>query len=104
MKKVFGYPKYLKENIFHYCPGCGHSIVHRLIAELLEEMNLGEKTIAVAPAGCAVLAYNYFDFDTVESAHGRGAAVATGIKRAQPDRLAFSYQGDGDLEIGRAHA
>lgn len=97
MKKVFGFPRYLKKNHFHYCPGCGHSIVHRLVAEIVEELEIGEKTLAVAPAGCAVLAYNYWDFDTVEAAHGRGAAVATGIKRCLPDRLVISYQGDGDL-------
>lgn len=97
MKKVYGFPRYLKKNHFHYCPGCGHSIVHRLIAELVEELEIGGKTLAVAPAGCAVLAYNYWDFDTIEAAHGRGAAVATGIKRCLPDRVVFSYQGDGDL-------
>ena len=103
MKLLYGWPKYLKHNRFHYCPGCGHSIVHRLVAELVEEMNLGHKTLAVAPAGCAVLAYNYWDFDTIEAAHGRGAAVATGIKRCLPDRLVLSYQGDGDLAaIGTA--
>lgn len=105
MKKVFSYPKYLKKNYFHYCPGCGHSVIHRLLAEVLEELDMGGKTISVAPAGCAVLAYFYFDFDTVEAAHGRGAAVATGVKRAMPDRLVFSYQGDGDLTaIGTAEA
>lgn len=103
MKKVFSWPKYLKKAPFHYCPGCGHSIVHRLIAELLDEMGLGEKTIGVAPAGCAVLAYDYFDFDVTEAAHGRGVAVATGIKRCLPKNLVFSYQGDGDLAaIGTA--
>ncbi len=103
MKKVFSWPRYLKENPFHYCPGCGHSIVHRLLAELFEEMDIGEKVIGVPPAGCAVLAYNYFDVDMCEAAHGRGAAVATGIKRVLPDRVVFTYQGDGDLAaIGTA--
>ena len=103
MKLRYGWPKYLKRNPTHYCPGCGHSIVHKHIAELLEELDLRHKTISVAPAGCAVLAYNYWDFDTVEAAHGRGAATATGIKRCLPDRLVFSYQGDGDLAaIGTA--
>ncbi len=103
MKLLYGWPKYLKKNPFHYCPGCGHSIIHRQIAELLEEMNLAHKTISIAPAGCAVLAYNYWDFDCVEAPHGRGAAVATGIKRCLPDRLVISYQGDGDLAaIGTA--
>jgi len=103
MKKVFEYPRLLKKSPFHYCPGCGHSIAHRLVAEVIDEMGMGGKAIAVAPAGCAVLAYNYWDFDTVESAHGRGAAVATGIKRCLKDRLVVSYQGDGDLAaIGTA--
>ena len=103
MKKLYGWPKYLKHAPFHYCPGCGHSIVHRLVAELVEELNIRHRILAVAPAGCAVLAYNYWDFDTVEAAHGRGAAVATGIKRCLPDRLVLSYQGDGDLAaIGTA--
>lgn len=105
MKKVFSWPKYLKKVPYHYCPGCGHSITHRLIAEVLEELDIGEITIGTAPAGCAVLAYNYFDFDVTEAAHGRGAAVATGIKRALPDRIVFCYQGDGDLAaIGTAEA
>ncbi len=103
MKQLYKWPKYMKHNPTHYCPGCGHGVVHRIIAELLEEMNLGDKTFGVAPAGCAVLAYNYLDFDIVEAPHGRGAAVATGIKRCLPDRLVLSYQGDGDLAaIGTA--
>lgn len=105
MKKVYSRPRLLKEAHFHYCPGCGHSIVTRLIAEVLEEMELGGKAICVAPAGCGMLVYNYFDFDTLESAHGRGAAVATGIKRVLPQNLVFSYQGDGDLAaIGTAES
>ena len=105
MKKVYSRPKLLKEAHFHYCAGCGHSIVTRLIAEVLEEMELGGKAVCVAPAGCAMLVYNYFDFDTLESAHGRGAAVATGIKRVRPQNLVFSYQGDGDLAaIGTAES
>lgn len=103
MKEVYKRPRYLKTASSHYCPGCGHSIVHRLVAELFEEMELGENAIGVAPAGCAVLAYNYLDVDIVEAAHGRGAAVATGIKRCLPDRFVFTYQGDGDLAaIGTA--
>jgi 2-oxoglutarate ferredoxin oxidoreductase subunit beta len=103
MKKVYHRPRYLKPAAFHYCPGCGHSIVHRLLCELFEEMNLAERVIGVAPAGCAVLAYNYLDVDMVEAAHGRGAAVATGIKRSLPDAVVLSYQGDGDLAaIGTA--
>ncbi len=105
MKKVYSRPKLLKEAHFHYCPGCGHAIVTRLIAEVVDEMNLRGKTICVAPAGCGMLVYNYFDFDTLESAHGRGAAVATGIKRVRPQNLVFSYQGDGDLvAIGTAES
>ncbi len=103
MKKIYGRPKYLKPVANHYCPGCGHAIVHRLMCELFEEMDLGRKAIGVAPAGCAVLAYNYMDVDIIESAHGRGAAVATGVKRVLPENLVFSYQGDGDLAaIGTA--
>jgi 2-oxoglutarate ferredoxin oxidoreductase subunit beta len=93
----------LKEASFHYCPGCGHGIINRLLMEVLEEMDLGAKAVCVAPAGCGMLLYNYFEIDVIESAHGRGAAVATGIKRCRPDNLVFSYQGDGDLAaIGTA--
>lgn len=103
MKKIFGRPKYLKENIFHYCAGCGHSIVHRLLAEIIEELNIRDRIIGVTPAGCAVIAYNYLDIDMLEAAHGRGCAVATGVKRVLPDRIVFTYQGDGDLAaIGTA--
>jgi 2-oxoglutarate/2-oxoacid ferredoxin oxidoreductase subunit beta len=103
MRKVFTRPKSLKPTPFHYCPGCGHSIIHRLVAELIDEMDIGGKTICIPPAGCAVLAYNYFDIDTCESAHGRGCAIATGFKRALPDRIVFTYQGDGDMAaIGTA--
>ena len=95
----------MKEAHFHYCPGCGHGIITRLIAEVVDEMDLRDKTICVAPAGCGMLVYNYFDIDTMESAHGRGAAVATGIKRVRPENLVFSYQGDGDLAaIGTAES
>jgi 2-oxoglutarate ferredoxin oxidoreductase subunit beta len=101
--KLFSWPKYLKKAVFHYCPGCGHSIVHRLVAEVIEELDIGPETIGVPPAGCAVLAYNYFDVDMTEAAHGRAAAVATGIKRVLPDRIIFTYQGDGDIAaIGTA--
>jgi len=93
----------MKEAPFHYCPGCGHSIIHRLVAEVIEELDIGEKTIGVPPAGCAVLAYDYFDIDMGEAPHGRGAALATGLKRILPDRIVFSYQGDGDIAaIGTA--
>ena len=87
----------------HYCPGCGHGIVHRIIAELLDELGIREKTIGIAPVGCAVLAYDYFNCDVSEAAHGRAPAVATGIKRANPENFVFCYQGDGDLAaIGTA--
>ncbi|MDD3845705.1 MAG: thiamine pyrophosphate-dependent enzyme [Syntrophorhabdaceae bacterium] len=103
MKKGYTRPKTLKEAHFHYCPGCGHGIINRLLMEIVDEMGLRDKAICVAPAGCGMLLYNYFDIDTLESAHGRGAAVATGIKRVLPDNLVFSYQGDGDLAaIGTA--
>ncbi|HPL63315.1 MAG TPA: thiamine pyrophosphate-dependent enzyme [Syntrophales bacterium] len=103
MKQVFTRPKSLKQAVFHYCPGCGHSIVHRLICEVIDEMGIRGKTMGVPPAGCAVLAYNYFDVDMLEAPHGRGCAVATGLKRVLPDRVIFSYQGDGDLAaIGTA--
>ena len=103
MKKVFTRPKSLKQAAFHYCPGCGHSILHRLIGEVIDEMGLKERIIGVPPAGCAVLAYNYLDIDMGEAAHGRAAAVATGLKRALPDRVVFTYQGDGDIAaIGTA--
>ncbi len=102
-KKVFQRPTYLKDAVFHYCPGCGHSIIHRLLAEIFEELDIREKTIGVPPAGCAVLAYYYLDIDMGEAAHGRSPAVATGIKRVLPDRIVFSYQGDGDIAaIGTA--
>jgi len=102
-KKVFGRPESLRDNPTHYCPGCGHSIAHRLVAECLDEMGLREKTIGVPPVGCAVLAYNYFNFDMVEAPHGRALAVATGIKRVHPDKFVLTYQGDGDLAaIGTA--
>ena len=96
-KTVFKHPESLKEAVFHYCPGCGHSIVHRLVAEVIDEMGIRGITIGVPPAGCAVLAYNYFDVDMIEAPHGRGPAMASAIKRCLPDRVVFSYQGDGDL-------
>ena len=104
-KKIFGRPKYLINTTMHYCPGCGHSIIHRLLAEVFEELNIGEKTICVPPAGCAVLAYNYLAVDMGEAPHGRAAAVATGIKRTHPDKIVFTYQGDGDIAaIGTAES
>jgi len=103
MKKIFGKPDSLTDKRTHYCPGCGHGIIHRLIAEVIDELSMREKTIGVAPVGCAVLAYDYWNFDVTEAAHGRPPAVATGIKRVLPDKLVFTYQGDGDLAaIGTA--
>jgi 2-oxoglutarate ferredoxin oxidoreductase subunit beta len=81
----------------HYCPGCGHGIVHRLVAEVIDELDIREEVIGTAPVGCAVLMYDYFDCDIIECAHGRPPAVATAIKRCQPDKIVFTYQGDGDL-------
>ncbi len=103
MRKVYSRPRSLKKAAFHYCPGCGHSIVHRLICEVIDEMHLQDRAIGIPPPGCSVFAYHYLDVDMAESAHGRGAAVATGIKRAYPDAIVFTYQGDGDLAaIGTA--
>lgn len=103
MQKVFERPKALSDKKLHYCPGCTHGIVHRLVAEAIDELGLQEKTIGVAPVGCAVLAYEYFNLDFQEAAHGRAPAVATGIKRVLPESTVFTYQGDGDLaSIGMA--
>lgn len=100
---IYRRPELLLPVASHYCAGCGHSTVHRLIAEIIGEMHLRERTIGIAPVGCAVLAYNYIDVDWSEAAHGRPPAVATGIKRVRPDRLVFTIQGDGDLAaIGTA--
>jgi 2-oxoglutarate ferredoxin oxidoreductase subunit beta len=100
---VYGHPSLLAEKPTHYCPGCGHGIIHRLIAELLEELELGPKTIGVASVGCSVFAYDYLAVDFVESPHGRAPAVATGVRRVRPDAFVFTYQGDGDLAaIGTA--
>ena len=93
----------LKDCPTHYCPGCGHGIAHRLVAETIDELGIRDRTIGIAPVGCAVLAYDYLDVDMVEVAHGRPPAVATGMKRTNPDKIIFSYQGDGDLaSIGAA--
>jgi 2-oxoglutarate ferredoxin oxidoreductase subunit beta len=100
---VYCRPSSFTDMATHYCPGCTHGVAHRLIAETLDEMGLKDRTIGVAPVGCAVFAYNYFDIDFVEAAHGRAPAMATGIKRVLPDRVVFTYQGDGDLaSIGMA--
>ena len=103
LTKVASHPISLKKNITHYCPGCGHGIAHRLIAEVIDELKIQHHTIGIAPVGCAVLAYDYLYVDMVEVAHGRAPAVATGMKRCHPDKIIFSYQGDGDLaSIGAA--
>ena len=96
-------PKSLTDAPFHYCPGCTHGIVHRLVAEVIDELGIEGRTIGIAPVGCSVMAYNYFTVDMIEAAHGRAPAVATGVKRAEPDNIVFTYQGDGDLaSIGMA--
>lgn len=97
VKLVYKRPAGFNDTPTHYCPGCTHGVAHRLVAEVLEEMGELGNTIGVAPVGCSVFAYNYFDFDFVEAAHGRAPAMATGIKRVYPDRTVFTYQGDGDL-------
>ena len=103
MSVVFDRPKALADVPLHYCPGCTHGIVHRLVAQVIDELGIEGKTIGVAPVGCSVFAYNYFNCDMVEAAHGRAPAVATGVKRANPDNIVFTYQGDGDLAaIGTA--
>ncbi len=103
MSVVFDKPKSLADVPFHYCPGCTHGIIHRLVAEAIDELGIEGRTIGVAPVGCAVMAYDYFTCDMIEAAHGRAPAVATGIKRGRPDNIVFTYQGDGDLaSIGMA--
>lgn len=97
MEKIYGHPKSLRDISTHYCPGCGHGIAHRLIAEVIDELDIRERVIAVAPVGCAVIAYDYWNFDCSEAAHGRALAVATAIKRVRPQNIVFTYQGDGDL-------
>lgn len=100
---VFERPKSLADEPLHYCPGCTHGIIHRLVAEAIDELGIEGRTIGVAPVGCAVMAYDYFTCDMVEAAHGRAPAVATGLKRALPENIIFTYQGDGDLaSIGMA--
>jgi 2-oxoglutarate/2-oxoacid ferredoxin oxidoreductase subunit beta len=100
---VYQKPQTLTETPMHYCPGCAHGVVHRVMMEVVDEMGIQDKTIGVAPVGCSVFAYDYMNIDMQEAAHGRASAVATGIKRVLPDRFVFSYQGDGDLAaIGTA--
>ena len=103
--KVYSKPELLNDTPMHYCPGCSHGVVHKLVAEVIKEMGQDNNTIAVAPVGCAVFAYKYIDVDWIEAAHGRAPAVATAAKRLNPERLVFTYQGDGDLAaIGTAEA
>lgn len=103
MELVYDYPDSLTEADTHYCPGCTHGTIHRLVAEVLDELDVRERAVGIAPVGCSVLAYNYFDMDFAEAAHGRAPAMATGIKRVTPGAVVFTYQGDGDLAaIGTA--
>ena len=103
MSVIFEKTSLLTDKQFHYCPGCNHGIIHRLVAEVLDELKLDGNVVGVAPVGCSVFAYDYFNCDMFEAAHGRAPAVATGIKRAKPDSVVFTYQGDGDLaSIGTA--
>ena len=97
MKKIFSHPQSLRDTPTHYCAGCGHGIAHRLVAEVVDELGIRERVIGIAPVGCAVLAYDYWDFDCAEAAHGRALAVATAMKRVKPETIVFTYQGDGDL-------
>lgn len=100
---VYAKPKLLNDNHMHYCPGCSHGVVHKLVAEVIEEMQMTDKAIGISPVGCAVFAYNYIDIDWQEAAHGRAPALATAVKRLWPNRLVFTYQGDGDMAaIGTA--
>lgn len=100
---VYGKPRLMNDNPMHYCPGCSHGVVHKLIAEVIEDMGMEENTIGIAPVGCAVFAYNYIDIDWLEAAHGRAPAIATAVKRLNPSKMVFTYQGDGDLAaIGTA--
>lgn len=97
MGKIFFRPESLYDVPTHYCPGCGHGIAHRLVAQVVDELGIREKTIGIAPVGCAVVAYDYWNFDCSEAAHGRALAVASAIKRVRPQNIVFTYQGDGDL-------
>jgi 2-oxoglutarate ferredoxin oxidoreductase subunit beta len=100
---VYQKPRLMNNHPMHYCPGCSHGVVHKLVAEVIDEMGLAEQCIGIAPVGCAVFAYNYLDIDWQEAAHGRAPALATAVKRLLPDKLVFTYQGDGDLAaIGTA--
>lgn len=101
--KVYSRPRLLNRNIMHYCPGCSHGVVHKLVAEVIDELGMEETAIGIAPVGCAVFAYNYIDCDWIEAAHGRAPALATAVSRLNPENVVFTYQGDGDLAaIGTA--
>ena len=101
--KVYSRPRLLDKNVMHYCPGCSHGVVHKLVAEVIEELGLEEDAIGIAPVGCSVFAYNYIDCDWIEAAHGRAPALATAVSRLHPSKVVFTYQGDGDLAaIGSA--
>ena len=103
LERVYRRPATLTDTRLHYCPGCGHGVVHRVLMEVVDELTLQQETIGIAPVGCSVFAYNYLDIDMQEAAHGRASAVATAVKRILPDKYVFSYQGDGDLAaIGTA--
>ena len=103
MNKIFSRPTCLKDKVFRYCPGCSHGVLHRIIAETIDLFGVRDRTIGIAPVGCAVFAYDYFDIDMIEVPHGRPPAIATGMKRSRPQSVIFSYQGDGDLAaIGTA--
>lgn len=97
MDVIFNKPKSLLDVSTHFCPGCGHGIVHRLVCEVIDELGIEGETIGIVPVGCSVMSYNYFSVDIIEAPHGRAPAVATGVKRANPDKIVFTYQGDGDL-------
>lgn len=100
---VYDKPRLMNDNPMHYCPGCSHGVVHKLVAEVIDEMGMEEQAIGIAPVGCAVFAYNYIDIDWLEAAHGRAPAIATAVKRLNPSKMVFTYQGDGDLAaIGTA--
>ncbi len=98
---VYEKPRLLNDNTMHYCPGCSHGVVHKLVAEVIDEMGLAEESVGIAPVGCSVFAYNYIDIDWQEAAHGRAPALATAIKRLYPSKLVFTYQGDGDRDVKR---
>lgn len=105
MELIYEYPEAMTTTYTHYCPGCPHGIVHRLVAEVIDELGIREKCIGVAPVGCSVMIYKYLNMDFVEAAHGRAPAMATGLKRTNPDKIVFTYQGDGDIAaIGTAEA